>query len=972
MADRSITNKLNADISNFEANMKRAGKISEEFGRKTEQATDKASQATLTLSQKIEANSTHLSTVANGFIAVGGLGVAAIGGMTKTASDFEKQMSAVQAATLASADEMETLREAALEAGAATAFSATEAAQGIEELAKAGVETADILNGGLKGALDLAAAGDIEVAEAAEIAASAMVQFNLAGSDVSHVADLLAAGASKAQGGVSDLGQALNQVGVVASSAGLSVEDVVGTLSAFASAGLMGSDAGTSFKSMLQRLQNPSTKARKVMDELGISLYDSSGHIITMSELAGQLQDSLGGLTDAERDAAMALIFGSDAIRSANILYQQGADGIAGWVEAVNESGYASQVAETRMDNLAGSWEEFTGSLETLAISVGSMLLPALKSITDVGTTVVNFFNDLPGPVKAVATGIGGLVSVGLLFTGIGMKLAPVVTTMVGAFRSLASAGIPMISTAMAGLSTAAGAVPGIMARFAASLSLAGPIYLAVGAIAGLIAAIASIGDTSYDTKLSVEGLAGTFDSVSGAATQATRDMIAQDLATSGLIEAYEAAGGAASDLTDAVMGDADAMARVRDIWGETTEEVVTYTDGMGMVVDSETKTIEVHEAEMDALRGLQGTYSETKQRMEEASRASNGVADSTGEVAEAAEEAAEAMDELLDAIRDYADINIDADKAALKYAEALRGVGDVLEDDSYKTADAETQMLYLKDAMGTLADSGHTLIEAMAEQGASSSELGRRSVELAKDFVAQAEALGITGDAAVDLASDYGMIPEEINTVADFDTWKAEQDADGYENTLESISPTTETTANYDTWTATAKAALYQRNLDSTPKTTNTKATFSSSVAEGALSSWRNKLDSIPTHKTTVVSVIQQGIASALFASGGYTGDGGKYEPAGVVHRGEFVFTKEATAALTPQFLYGLMASAHRGYADGGYVAPASATLRPRIVVEQPTLAGQRLVLEVDGRTMTGYVRDIATDVAIDVANSR
>src|SRR5690606_33088374 len=143
-----------------------------------------------------------------------------------------------------------------LDAGQETVYSATEAAGAIEALAKAGVSTADILNGGLSGALNLAASDNIAVAEAAEIAASAMTQFGLAGEDVEHVADLLAAGAGKAQGGVADLGQALNQAGLVSSQFGLSIEEAVGTLTAFASAGMVGSDAGTSFRTMLLRLAN--------------------------------------------------------------------------------------------------------------------------------------------------------------------------------------------------------------------------------------------------------------------------------------------------------------------------------------------------------------------------------------------------------------------------------------------------------------------------------------------------------------------------------------------------------------------------------------------------------------------------------------------------------------------------------------------------------------------------------------------
>jgi TP901 family phage tail tape measure protein len=146
-----------------------------------------------------------------------GLGLAAgFGYAVKAAADFDKQMSAVSAATHANTQDMAALRAAALQAGKDTAYSATEAAQGITELSKAGVSTADVLGGGLKGALSLAAAGQMDVGEAAETAASAMTQFKLSGNQVPHVADLLAAAAGKAQGSVHDMGMALNQAGLVA------------------------------------------------------------------------------------------------------------------------------------------------------------------------------------------------------------------------------------------------------------------------------------------------------------------------------------------------------------------------------------------------------------------------------------------------------------------------------------------------------------------------------------------------------------------------------------------------------------------------------------------------------------------------------------------------------------------------------------------------------------------------------------
>ena len=329
----------------------------------------------------------------------GKMGLAAAAGLfaiERSTANFDEAMSHVAATGDDARGSLDQLREAAIEAGAATAFSASEAAGGIENLAKAGVSAQDILSGGLSGALDLAAAGGLDVASAAEIAATALTQFKLQGEDVPHVADLLAAAAGKAQGDVSDMSMALKQSGLVASQMGLSLEETTGTLAAFASAGLLGSDAGTSFRTMLLRLANPTNESAKMMDALGISAYDASGQFVGMSSVAGQLKAALEGKSQAERDSALATIFGSDAIRAASVLYDQGADGITRWTGNVNDAGYAAETAATRMDNLKGDIEQFMGSLETAMIGAGEGSQGALRGMVQDATKAVNVFNDLP------------------------------------------------------------------------------------------------------------------------------------------------------------------------------------------------------------------------------------------------------------------------------------------------------------------------------------------------------------------------------------------------------------------------------------------------------------------------------------------------------------------------------------------------------------------------------------------------
>lgn len=378
---RSAVVRLTMDQAQYIAAARQVGDVSVREMGKAEAATKRQSSAM----EKIGVSGT---TVATGLV-----GVASAA--TLTAANFEQSMSQVQAATRESAENMELLRAAAIDAGKDTAFSSGEAAGAIEALAKAGVSTEEVLSGGLKGALDLAAAGNVDVGLAAETAASAMTQFKLSGEDVPHIADLLAAAAGKAQGEVSDMAYALNQSGLVASQMGIDIEEATGTLAAFAAAGLLGSDAGTSFRTMLLRLANPSKKAAELMDDLGIAAYDAQGNFVGIENLAGQLRTALSGQEQATRDAAFATIFGSDAVRAANVLYENGADGIAEWTANVNDAGFAAEQAGIQMDNTAGKWERFKGSLDTALIGSGDQSLGPLGIALDTGTQLLDVMTQI-------------------------------------------------------------------------------------------------------------------------------------------------------------------------------------------------------------------------------------------------------------------------------------------------------------------------------------------------------------------------------------------------------------------------------------------------------------------------------------------------------------------------------------------------------------------------------------------------
>ncbi|MDQ6524329.1 phage tail tape measure protein [Nocardioides sp. LHD-245] len=313
--------------------------------------------------------------------------VLGVGAFAKSAVDAEKQFSTsmrlIQANTKSSAAEMDKLNRLALKLGADTSFSASEAADAMLELSKAGLDTRTIMGGGLAGTLQLAAAGGTDLATASTIASNALNTFNLAGEDMASVSAALAGGANASTASVESLGMALQQVGPGATNAGLSLQETVAALSAFDAAGVKGSDAGTSLKTMLARLIPSTKQAALEMQDLGLNFVDAQGNFKSLTNIAGQLNRALKDKSEAERTAALTTIFGSDATRAATVLMNEGASGIRKYIRATKDQNAAQELAKARMDGTEGALERLSGSIETAQLRLGQELAPAVVKGAD-------------------------------------------------------------------------------------------------------------------------------------------------------------------------------------------------------------------------------------------------------------------------------------------------------------------------------------------------------------------------------------------------------------------------------------------------------------------------------------------------------------------------------------------------------------------------------------------------------------
>lgn len=322
--------------------------------------------------------------------ALGGVAAAAI----KVGSDFESQMSRVKAISGATGEEFEQLKAQAMQLGADTSFSASQAAEGMENLAAAGFTTSEIMNA-MPGLLNLAAASGEDLASSSDIAASTLRGFGLAASDAAHVADVLAANANRTNSSVADTGEAMKYIAPLARAAGLSLEETAAAIGIMANAGIQGSQAGTSLRGALSRLSKPTDDMAAAMDELGISFYDSNGKMKSLTEQVGMLRQATEGMTDEQKNNYLVTLYGQEALSGMLALINEGEGSLGELTEAYRScDGEAQKAAETMQDNLSGALEQLSGSAETLGLAFYNSVANNLKNAANTATESINNITD--------------------------------------------------------------------------------------------------------------------------------------------------------------------------------------------------------------------------------------------------------------------------------------------------------------------------------------------------------------------------------------------------------------------------------------------------------------------------------------------------------------------------------------------------------------------------------------------------
>lgn len=436
-----------------------------------------------------------------------GVGTAAV----KVATDFEKQMSSVKAISSATGKEFEALQETAINLGASTSFSASEVAAAMTEMAKAGWDSQQIIDG-MSGVLDAAAASGEDLASVGTIVADAITTFGLSASESTRVADLLTQAANSGTIGINDLAESFKYIGPVANTMGFSIEDVTTAVTALSTAGIKGSQAGTTLRTMFARLVKPTDAVAVAMDELGIKIADSEGNFYSMDEILRQMRGTFQSLTPEQQTYYATVLAGQEGMSGLTTLLsmtQEEYDKISESMQ--NATGVADETARVMQDNLAGSIEQLGGALESAGIIIGNQLIPYIQALADWIASLVEKFNNLDPSVQAfvtrvalVAAAVGPVMLVlskliGLVRTvpGVIMTIGTTVAQIIPAF-SLLKAGADMGQLAMEGFSNK---TLGIVSALS---GISAPVVAAVAVIGTLVAAFKTLWDTSEEFRNSI------------------------------------------------------------------------------------------------------------------------------------------------------------------------------------------------------------------------------------------------------------------------------------------------------------------------------------------------------------------------------------------------------------------------------------------------------------------------------------
>lgn len=412
------------------------------------------------------------------------IGVASVAAAKKTidvGKSFEAGMSEVQAISGASGKDLEKLSAKAKQMGATTKFSATESATALKYMAMAGWKTNQMVSG-LSGVMNLAAASGEDLGTVSDIVTDSMTAFGLKAKDSGHFADVLAKASSSSNTNVAMMGETFKYVAPLAGSMKYSIEDTATAIGLMANAGIKGSQAGTSLRSIITRLVKPPKDAATALNALGISTTKADGSMKPLRETMAELREKFSGLTESQKASYASSIAGQEAMSGLLAIVNASDSDFNKLQKAIdNSSGAAKKQADVMNNNLQGALYDLGSVAESVGIGIYEDIKTPLTKAVGVGTAQLRVLSNKlkKGGIKeivpkeaintvenlgkvAMVAGKGGVkvlaTSTKLLGDNMGVVI-PLATSFMGAWAGVkvfntASKGVTALTTAFSALKT--------------------------------------------------------------------------------------------------------------------------------------------------------------------------------------------------------------------------------------------------------------------------------------------------------------------------------------------------------------------------------------------------------------------------------------------------------------------------------------------------------------------------------------
>ncbi|NMM62362.1 phage tail tape measure protein [Clostridium sp. P21] len=330
----------------------------------------------------------------------------------KTSMNFEEQMSKVKRILKPTSNEFENLKDKAIQLGSETCFSASNVADGMNNLASSGFTTKQVIES-MPDILNLAAAGNVDVATASDVASNALRDFGIETDKTYHITDVLAEASVNTKSGIKDTGEALKSVAPVAHALGISFEDTTAAIGILSKTGVKGAEAGDILKEAFTSMLNPTKEASQLMERLGMNFFDAKGKMLPLGDVLQQLKEKTSGLTEQQKSNVFKTLFGTKAgtgIKTMSgmlALVDQGPDKFKSFSkELKNCDGASKEMANTMKGSLKGSIDSMKSSIDSAGIKLGDALVPSIKLITRVINGLANAFTRLPKSVQTVIANV--------------------------------------------------------------------------------------------------------------------------------------------------------------------------------------------------------------------------------------------------------------------------------------------------------------------------------------------------------------------------------------------------------------------------------------------------------------------------------------------------------------------------------------------------------------------------------------